>query len=186
MPRAANENDDCVSMPPMSKADCIILGHIIGAHGIKGDVIVKVYTEEPENIGHYGALTDPASARKFQLTVLRVTPKGVIARIKGVGDRNAAEALKGSALTIAREKLPEPEDDAWYFADLVGLIAEDPAGTRLGEVIAVHNFGAGDLLEIRLVGKPQTALVPFRAEFVPEVDIERRRVVIAPAPGLLD
>ena len=156
----------------MSKPGRIVLGHISGAHGIKGDVVIKTYTQAAEDIGSYGVLTDEAGGRHFHLETVRVTPKGVIAHIKGSGDRTTAEALKGTALTIARERLPEPEDDAWYHADLIGLIAEDQAGARLGEVIAVHNFGAGDLLEIRLAGKPQTALIPFKAEYVPEVDIE--------------
>ena len=156
----------------------ILLGHIAGAHGIRGEVLIKTYTEAPENVGAYGPLSDESGTRTFNLKSARATPKGVVARLLGVDDRNAAEALKGIALYIERERLPAAADGEFYHADLVGLAAVDGAGKPLGEIVAVQNYGAGDLLEIRLTGSSKTELVPFTDAAVPEVDIAARRVVV--------
>lgn len=156
----------------------VLLGHVAGAHGIRGEVLVKSYTEAPEDIGAYGPLTDDKSGRTLELKVLRVTPKGVVARIGGVADRNAAEALKGARLVVDRARLPEPEAEEYYHADLVGLAAVDAAGAEIGRVAAVVNYGAGDLLEIALAGARKTELVPFTPAFVPEVDVAGGRVVL--------
>ncbi len=161
------------------RADTILLGRIVGAHGIRGEVLVHSFAAEPEAIGSYGPLTDKAGARTYKLRVLRMTPKGaIVARITGVADRNAAEALKGVELYVAREKLPEPDADEFYYADLVGLAAVAPDGAPIGEIVAVQNYGAGDLIEIRVAGAKETALVPFADRFVPEVDIAARKVVV--------
>lgn len=150
----------------------ILLGRIVGAHGIKGEVVVHSFAHQPEDIAAYGPLSDKSGTRTFKLRVLRVTPKGaIIARIAGVADRNAAEALKGIELFVAREKLPEPGDGEFYHVDLIGLAAVAPDGTRIGEIVAVQNYGAGDLLEIRIPGRKETELVPFNDDFVPEVDV---------------
>jgi 16S rRNA processing protein RimM len=156
----------------------ILLGRIAGAHGIRGDVLIKTFTAAPENIGAYGPLSDESGTRMFRLESARATPKGVVARLQGVDDRNGAEALRGVALYIERDRLPEAADDEFYHADLVGLAAVSPDGKPAGEIIAVHNFGAGDLLEIRLAGSSKTEFVPFTDEVVPEVDIAARRVVV--------
>jgi 16S rRNA processing protein RimM len=156
----------------------ILLGRIASAHGIRGEVLVHTFTEAPENIGAYGALSDASGARQFKLRVVRVTPKGVVARVAGIDDRNAAEALKGAELYIERARLPAAAEGEFYYADLVGLTAVDADGKTIGSVAAVQNFGAGDLLEIRLSGSSKTELVPFRDAFVPEVDLAARRVVI--------
>jgi len=164
----------------------ILLGHVSGAHGIKGEVVIHSYTAAAEDIAAYGPLSDESGTRHFELKSARATGKGVVARIIGVNDRNAAEALKGTALYVDRAKLPAPATGAFYHSDLIGLAAVDVGGAALGEVIAVHNFGAGDLIEIRMPGRKDTALVPFTDAFVPEVDLAAGRVVIAPVPGLLD
>ena len=156
----------------------ILLGHIAGAHGIRGEVLIKTYTEAPENVGAYGPLSDEGGTRTFNLKSARATSKGVVARLQGVDDRNAAEALKGIALYIERERLPAAADGEFYHADLIGLAAVDGDGTPLGEIVAVQNYGAGDLLEIRLAGASKTELVPFTDAAVPEVDIAARRVVV--------
>jgi 16S rRNA processing protein RimM len=156
----------------------ILLGRIAGAHGIRGDVLIKTFTAAPENIGAYGPLSDESGTRMFRLESARATPKGVVARLQGVDDRNGAEALRGVALYIERDRLPEAADDEFYHADLVGLAAVSPDGKPAGEIIAVHNFGAGDLLEIRLAGSSKTEFVPFTDEVVPEIDIAARRVVV--------
>lgn len=156
----------------------ILLGRITGAQGIRGEVVVHSFAAAPEDIGSYGPLFDAGGARSFKLKVVRLTPKGaVIARIAGVEDRNAAEALKGVELYVSRDKLPAPDDGEFYHADLIGLAVESPEGIALGEVVAVQNYGAGDLLEIRLPDGRATELVPFTDSFVPSVDIAARKVV---------
>jgi 16S rRNA processing protein RimM len=157
----------------------ILLGRITGPHGIRGEVSVRSFAQTAEAIGDYGALTDQSGARAFHLKVVRVTPKGaVIARIKDVTDRNAAEALAGTDLYVERDRLPPPAEGEFYHADLIGMTAVAPDGTPIGEVVDIQNYGAGDLVEIRLAGSRTTELVPFSDAFVPDVDVPRRRVVV--------
>lgn len=156
----------------------ILLGHISTAHGIRGEVLIKPLTEEPADIAAYGPLWDEAGERQFEITAARVTNKGVIARITGVGDRNAAEALRGTGLYIDRDQLPEPEADEIYHVDMIGMTAARADGSVVGEIVAVQNFGAGDLLEIRLAGKRRTEFVPFNDDFVPDIDFDVGRAVV--------
>lgn len=156
----------------------ILLGHIAGAHGIRGEVLIKSYTDVPEDIATYGPLHDPGSSRTFAIAVVRSSSKGLIARIDGVTDRTAAERLKGTKLCVDRSQLPALDTDEIYHADLIGLRAEDEAGQPIGEIVGVHNFGAGDILEVRLSGKKKTELIPYNETFVPQVDLEARRVVV--------
>ena len=157
----------------------VLLGRIVGAHGIRGEVAIHAYTVAPADIGSYGPLHDKDGARSFRITSARVTPKGVVARLEGVSDRNAAEALRGVELYVDRDKLPAAAEGEFYHADLIGLSAVDPQGKRIGEIVAVQNYGAGDLLEIRPAGSGRTELVPFTEATVPEVDIAAGRVVVA-------
>jgi 16S rRNA processing protein RimM len=162
----------------------VLLGRIGAAHGIRGEVLVASFTEAPENIAAYGPLTDAAGVRAFEISIVRKTEKGIVARIKGVGSRTAAEALLGTELFVARARLPATADDEFYHADLIGLEAVSPDGRNIGIVVAVENYGAGDLLEIRTAGSTRTELVPFTDAFVPDIDIARRRaVVILPEPA---
>ena len=156
----------------------ILLGRIAGAHGIRGEVVIHAHTQAPENIGAYGPLSDADGRRMFTVVSARVTQKGVVARREGVIDRNAAEALKGVELYIDRERLPVTDADEFYHADLIGLAAVDPSGEALGTIVAVHNFGAGDLLEIRLAATGKTEFIPFTDQVVPEVDIAAGRAVV--------
>ena len=157
----------------------VLLGRIAGAHGIRGEVLIKSFTAAPEDIGAYGALSTADGSRAFEIASARSTPKGgVVARLKGISDRNAAEALKGTDLYVARDHLPPPSDDEFYYADLVGMTAVTPGGATLGEIVAVQNFGAGDLLEVRLAGKAKTELIPFTDAVVPDVDAAARRVTV--------
>lgn len=159
----------------------VLLGVVIGAQGIRGEVKVKTFTGEPEAIGDYGPLIDAKSERRFKLKVRRIS-KGdvVIAAIQGITDRNAAEALKGTELYVSRDALPAAEDGEFYYADLVGLQAFATDGRVLGAVIAVHNFGAGDILEVKPEGAA-SVMVPFTDDAVPEVDLEGGRVTVEPA-----
>lgn len=155
-----------------NKPRLILLGRIGAAHGIKGDVSVRTFTGDPAAIGGYGALTDKSGAKSYAVRVVRSNPKGgVIARFEGVNDRNGAEALNGTDLYIDRARLPATAEGEYYHADLIGLKAVDVQGTALGEIIAIENFGAGDLLEIRLEGISATEFVPFTNACVPAIDI---------------
>jgi 16S rRNA processing protein RimM len=161
-----------------AKPNCILLGRIAGAHGIRGEVLIKTFTVAPENIGAYGPLSDVSGTRTFAIQSARATPKGVVARLQGIRDRNGAEALKGVDLYVERAKLPPAAEGEFYHADLIGMAAVDGTGQPLGAIVAVQNFGAGDLLEIRLEGSNKTELVPFTDANVPEVDIARARVIV--------
>ena len=160
------------------KPNRVQLGRIAGAHGIRGEVLIKTFTAAPESIGAYGPLHDRNDSRTFKIESVRVTEKGVVARLAGVSDRNTAETLKGVELYLDRDRLPAALEGEFYHADLVGLAAIDPDGRPLGEIVAVQNYGAGDLLEIRLAGSGRTELVPFTDDAVPDVDIVTRRVVV--------
>ncbi len=158
----------------------VCLGAIAGAHGVRGLVKIKSFTQDPASLTAYGALADESGRRRFEIAVTGQAKGLLVARIAGVEDRDAAEALRGVRLTIARAALPEPEDaEEFYQADLIGLAAEDTAGQPLGTVAAVENYGAGDFLEIaRAQGAP--LLVPFTKVVVPLIDLEGGRVVIDP------
>ncbi len=156
----------------------VLLGRIVGAHGIRGEVAIESYTAEPTDIAAYGPLETEDGSRRLDVRIVRVASKGPIARIGGIGDRTGAEALKGLKLYVDRNRLPAVEGDEFYHADLIGLHAENPSGTIIGTVVAIQNYGAGDLLEVQLLDTKKTELIPFKEPFVPKVDIDAGRVVI--------
>lgn len=158
--------------------DRLCVAVIAGAHGVRGDVRIKSFTADPEGLAAYGPLTDKGGAREFRIKI-RGLAKGLLrAHIKGVDDRNAAEALAGVELYIDRGLLPEPEGDEFYHSDLVGLKALLEDGSTYGVVRAVHDFGAGDVIEIGLAAGG-AAVLPFTKAVVPSVDLEAGVVVIA-------
>lgn len=159
---------------------------MVGARGIKGEVRVKSFTADPADLGSYGPLTDEAGTRRFSLKVKALAKGLVIARIEGIADRTAAEALKGTGLYVARDALPAPADEEeFYHWDLVGLRVELEDGRPLGQVKAVHDFGAGTVLE--LAGEESKGLMlPFTRAVVPVVDLAAGRLVVVPPPGLLE
>jgi len=162
----------------------VLLGEIVSAHGIKGEVVIRTYTAEPAAIASYGPLHDEAGDREIRVIAVRAGPKGLIARIANVDDRTAAEGLRGTRLHVDRSRLPPAEDDSYYVVDLVGLRAQDASGQDIGRVAAVHNFGAGDILELSLHGRTTTELLPFTAAYVPTVDVKAGIVVVQlPADG---
>ncbi len=161
------------------------LCEIAGAHGLKGEVRIRSFTGDPLAIGDYGSLADE-SGRSFTILSAKPGPKGVIAQLAGVATREAAEALAGTALYVARDALPEAAEGEWYHADLIGLAAVGPDGLKIGTIVAVLNFGAGDLLEIGFEGTKQTQLLPFDENSVPEVDIAAGQIRINPPDGWLD
>ena len=155
-----------------SKANKILLGQIGAAHGIKGQVRIATHTQDPEAIGSYGPLDTDRPGLTITLTKVRLQKNVVIAHIKGISDRTAAEQLNGVSLYIDREKLPETGDeDDFYHADLIGLDARLESGVTIGKVSAVPNFGAGDLIEVRDPQSGDTYLYPFTRAVVPHVDI---------------
>jgi 16S rRNA processing protein RimM len=160
----------------------ILLGRITAPHGIRGDVFIDSYASEPQAVTAYGPLESEDGARAFDVSVVRVTPKGVIAHIAGVDDRTGAERLKGQKLFVDRARLPAASENEFYRADLIGLAATDTEGNAIGTVVAVENYGAGDILELRLDGRPKTELIPFSDAFVPLVDIPGGRVVVVLPP----
>lgn len=166
-------------------AEPVTLGVIAGVHGVRGLVRVKSFTEDPDDLTAYGPLQDVAG-KSYELEVTGRAKGMLLVRIAGIRDRNEAEALKGTELLIDRDRLPETAEDEFYHADLVGLRAETVAGELLGQVIAVQNFGAGDLLEIRREGSRETVFVPFSGQTVPEVDLDAGRLLIDPPAGLLE
>ena len=163
----------------------ICVGRIAGAHGVQGLIRITSYTEEPMDVAAYGPVTDEDGERMFELEAKRMAKTQVLVRIKGVMDRNAAEALNGMRLYVSRDVLPTPADDEFYWEDLVGLAAETVDGTSLGSVLSVQEFGAGEMLEIgeRSGG---TTLVPFTRDIVPQVDLQAGKLVVDPPPGLLE
>ena len=156
--------------------DMVLLGEIVRPHGVRGEVKLRSFTQDPCAIGAYGELTTERGER-VTLKNVRAAHDHVIARIAGVEDRDAAERLKGRKLQVAREALPETdEDDEVYAADLIGLacVAED--GRTIGEVVALQDFGAGDLIEDCLTGTKRTVLLPFTDDVV--VEITGKAVII--------
>ncbi|MEJ2125837.1 MAG: ribosome maturation factor RimM [Alphaproteobacteria bacterium] len=171
---------------PNSDGGWVLLGRISAAQGLRGEVRIATFTEAPENIAAYGPLTS-GDGRTFSITAFR-PHKGanVVAQLEGVNDRTSAEALRGTELFVSRDCLPPAENDEWYISDLVGLLAIAPDGAEVGKIVAVQNYGAGDLLEIRQPSSGEegedkaqaTLLVPFTEAAVPEVDIAERRVMV--------
>ncbi len=167
-------------MPDAARSDRVLIARIGAAHGIKGEVRVKAFTADSTGIGAYGPLAAD-DGRVFEVMSVRPAagPAGdmLVVKFKGVSDRNAAEALNGLELSVPRERLPPAGEDEYYHADLVGLAAVTPDGAEIGTVIAVQNYGAGDLLEIA-PKRGETLLVPFTRAVVPDVDLAAGRVII--------
>jgi len=155
----------------------ICVARIGAAHGVRGAVKLWTFTEDPLAVKHYGPLTTKDGARQFEVTQVREAKDHLVATIRGVDTREDAERLNGIELYIAREKLPDTGDDEYYHADLIGLAAVTTSEEPLGRVAAIHNFGAGDIIEIAPPHGP-TMLLPFTNAVVPTVDLKGGRVVI--------
>lgn len=156
----------------------ICLGQIGAPHGVRGEVRLHSFTADPTAIATYGPL-ETEDGRVFTIETLRPAKHALVAKLTGVADREAAGRLTNTKLYVPRERLPDPaQPDEFYHADLIGLRAVDRAGREWGTVVAVHNFGAGDLIELRPANGAQTELLPFDAATVPEVDIAHGRLVI--------
>ena len=158
----------------------MLLGVVLGAHGIKGEVKVRTFTAGPERLNAYGPVATE-HGRALEIASLRTAKNNeVIVTFAGIDDRNGAEALKGQRLFVPRAALPEPVAEEFYHADLVGLDAVDETGAALGRVKAVHNFGAGDVLEIE-DGAGDARFIAFTVDAVPTVDLANKRIVVRPS-----
>jgi 16S rRNA processing protein RimM len=161
----------------------ICVARIGAAHGVRGAVKLWTFTEDPLAVQRYGPLSTKDGARQFEVTHAREARDHLVATLKGIATREEAERLNGLELYVAREKLPTTDDDEYYHADLIGLAAVTTADAPLGHVIAIHNFGAGNIIEI---APPQgsTLLLPFTNAVVPSVDLAAGRVVIELPPEI--
>jgi len=155
----------------------ICVARIGAAHGVRGAVKLWTFTEDPFAVTRYGPLSSKDGARSFEVAHAREAKDHLVATFKGVTTRNEAERLNGVELYVARDKLPATDDDEYYHADLIGLAAITTGGESLGQVIAIHNFGAGDIIEIA-PASGATMLLPFSNAVVPTVDLAGGRVLI--------
>jgi 16S rRNA processing protein RimM len=166
------------SPPSASESNQLLLGKFGAAQGLKGEIRLQSYTADPFAIGSYGALTSNDD-RKFEITHLRSGKNILIARVKNITDRTAAEQLTNLPLYIDRALLGKTqEEDEYFHADLVGLNVETSDGTQLGKVLALFNFGAGDMLEIRPVEGGKSVMFPFTKAAVPEIDLHNKRMIV--------
>jgi 16S rRNA processing protein RimM len=165
-------------------AERICVAQIGAAHGTRGEVRLKSFTADPMAVMDYGALETEDGSATFEIESLRPAKSHWVAQLRGVRDRNAAERLANLKLFVARDRLPAAETDEFYHADLIGVVAVATDGRVLGTVVAVHDFGAGDILELRQEGKRDTVMLPFTSATVPVVDIAGRRIVIDPPEGV--
>ena len=161
----------------MSERICV--ARIGAAHGVRGEVKLWSFTEDPAAVASYGPLETEDGTRRFEIEALRPAKDHFVARIAGIGDRDAAERLCNLELYIPRTRLPKIEDrDTYYHADLIGLDAVTPDGVQIGTVHALHNFGAGDIIEIIPVGSGDPLMLPFNDVTVPKIDLEAKQIVL--------
>ena len=156
----------------------VCLGQIGAAHGLRGEVRLRSFTADPGAIANYGPL-EAEDGRVFEIESLRPAKDHFVVRLSGIADRDAAARLANIKLYVPRQRLPEPDEpDQFYHADLIGLAVLDRAGQRLGVVVGVHNFGAGDLIEVKPDAANKTELIAFDAINVPTVDVAAGRIVV--------
>lgn len=165
------------------EGNTVCVGAIAGAFGVTGEVRLKSFCAEPGRIGDYGPLTDDGG-RSYAVRITRPVKGGFAARLSGVATREAAEALKGTRLHAARDRLPVLGDEEYYHADLIGLAVLDTGGAQLGTVRAVWDHGAGDVLEVALDAGGEL-LLPFTRAAVPTVDLAGGRLIADPPEGLM-
>lgn len=162
----------------MNNSERVCLGAIVGVHGIKGEVKVKSFTEVDTDIDQYGVLESEDGSKKFQIKVVGHSKEILRVKIKGVDDRNLAETYVGNGLYVKRSLLPETSEDEFYYEDLIGLIVKQPDSEEIiGNVNAIYNFGAGDLLEIKM-NDGTTEMQPFSQKYVPVVNIKDGYIIV--------
>ena len=162
----------------MNQSERICLGAIVGVHGIKGEVKVKSFTAVYMDIDKYGALENEAGDKKFSLRVVGRSKDLLRVKVKGCDDRNLAETLIGTGLYAPRALLPELPEEEYYHADLIGLACKTTSGTDVATVNAIYNFGAGDLLEIKMNDTGRLEMLPFSKQYVPTVNIKDGFIIV--------
>ncbi|HEX8571082.1 MAG TPA: ribosome maturation factor RimM [Caulobacteraceae bacterium] len=162
------------------RSPLILVGRVAGAFGVRGELRLSAYTEDPLALLRYRELKREDGSPALTLTTARAAKDGVVGRAEQVSTKEEADALKGLRVYVAREVLPPPEEDEFYLADLIGLRADTPEGESLGRVKAVQDFGAGDILEIDPGGGRPSFFLPFTRDNVPEVDVAGGRLVAVP------
>ena len=160
----------------------IILGAVASAHGVRGQFKVKPFTVVPSDVAAYGPV-HLEDGRVLQLTVKSVVKNLVICEADGITDRSMAEGLRGQTLSVERTALPELDDKQTYHADLIGLGVHDTGGQQLGVVVGLHDFGAGEIVEISVAGSSTTELYPFYKPFLVDLDIHEGKIVLAAQPA---
>ncbi len=164
-------------MSPRAQRICV--AQIGAPHGVRGEVKLWPFTADPLAIKDYGPLETEDGAARIEIETLRAAKDHLVARLKGVYDRDAAARLTNTKLFVSRDRLPaNTQDDEFYHADLIGLAVVDALGNALGQIAAIHNFGAGDLIEVKPMLGASTVLLPFNAAVVPVVDIAGQRIVV--------
>ena len=169
----------------MGPSTRVLVGVIVGAHGIKGEVKLKSFTSNPSSIGRYGPLQN-AAGQIFEITKLKPARDDFIATLKGVTTRNQSELLHGLELFVAREKLPKLHGSETYAHDLMGSDVLLQDGSIFGKLIAMPNYGAGDLLEVEVPGRAETVLIPFTSHFVPQSEFTSGQIKVVLPEGYLD
>lgn len=170
---------DTSKSPAPDTGNKVRVARIGAAHGVRGEMKLWSFTGDPEAVADYGPLQTEDGKRTFEIETMRAAKDHFVVRMVGVPDRDAAEKLTNTDLYVPRDRLPAiDDDDTYYHADLVGLSAVTPEGVALGTVTALHNFGAGDLIEIKTVQGGEPLLLPFTEAIVPEVDIAGRKVIV--------
>lgn len=160
------------------------MGVVTGARGLRGELRIKAFCADPDGLFDYGPLTDEKGQKTFKGRITGEAKGQLLARLEGISDRTAADAIKGQKLYVTREALPEPDEDEFYYSDLVGLKVELTDGEDFGVIHWVLEAGAGASLEVET--ETGTVMVPFTKAAVPVVDIQNGRVVVDPPDGLLD
>ena len=162
------------------------MAEIVGVHGVKGMVKLKVFSGAPEKLPDYAPLCDAAGKREFKFLTYQPHQNIYLATLTEIKSRDYAEKLRGTKLYVPRDRLPKIKDqNTYYHVDLIGLAAKSADGTVIGRIIQVANFGSGDLLEIKPV-KGASYYVPFTKAVVPAIDLEKREATVLVPPGLLD
>lgn len=162
----------------MTKEERICLGAIVGVHGIKGEVKVKSFTEIDRDIDCYGALENETADRKFTIKVVGHSKELLRVKVKGCDDRNTAETLIGTGFYVARALLPELKEDEFYHTDLIGLCCKDTSGADIAKVSGVYNFGAGDLIELKMNDNGRLEMLPFTKQYVPTINIKDGFIIV--------
>jgi 16S rRNA processing protein RimM len=176
----ARTRERAAQNPPSGR---VCIAQIGAPHGIGGEVRLRAFTEEPSAVASYGSLESEDGSENFAIETLCPMQNFLVARFSGVNDRAAAQRLRNMRLYVPRARLPKLEPETYYYADLIGVRVLATDGRELGTLAAIHDFGAGNILEIAPAGGGARAMLPFTRAVVPEVDTRGGRIVVEPPPG---